>query len=176
MPTLPNRLSGYTPGFLAILHFGKGPTMTSKSFFKALVPGFGPVAPHAGFLFICLAWRGIIKVARRWRTTIQLASASCCTAARCGDSPAGTVCTAGSSGSSSHSCRKRSGRAEECSGPIPSRPCGSSSTSPHCRIHLHCPAAHGQEHRPLGTLLKPYKGFLHNTKDVLRIAKDFELT
>ena len=26
------------------------------------------------------------------------------------------------------------------------------------------------------TLLKPYKGFLHNTKDVLRIAKDFEHT
>ena len=24
------------------------------------------------------------------------------------------------------------------------------------------------------TLLKPSKGFLHNTKDVLRIAKDFE--
>ena len=28
----------------------------------------------------------------------------------------------------------------------------------------------------LNALLKPYKGFLHNTKDVLRIAKDFEHT
>ena len=27
-----------------------------------------------------------------------------------------------------------------------------------------------------GTLLKPCKGFLHNTKDVLRIAKGFEHT
>ena len=30
--------------------------------------------------------------------------------------------------------------------------------------------------RQVRTLLKPYKGFIHNTKDVLRIAKDFEHT
>lgn len=33
----------------------------------------------------------------------------------------------------------RSGLAEECSGPIPSRPWGKSRTSPVCRTHLDCP-------------------------------------
>ena len=42
------------------------------------------------------------------------------------------------------------------------------------------PAAEHLPHLPLAysdsALLKPYKGFLHNTKDVLRILKDFEHT
>ena len=37
------------------------------------------------------------------------------------------------------SCRKRSMRQLLCSGPAPSIPCGSSSTSPHCRPHLLSP-------------------------------------
>lgn len=33
-------------------------------------------------------------------------------------------------------CRKRSSREEECSGPAPSYPCGSSITKPLCRSHF----------------------------------------
>ena len=39
------------------------------------------------------------------------------------------------------SSRKRSSRAEECSGPCPSIPCGSSSTSPERRFHFSSPEA-----------------------------------
>lgn len=45
------------------------------------------------------------------------------------------------SASSLHSCRKRSIRAEEWSGPCPSKPCGSCSTSPDRCPHLSSPVA-----------------------------------
>src|SRR6266481_3232744 len=41
--------------------------------------------------------------------------------------------------SSAASCRKRSRRALECSGPWPSNPCGNSSTMPDGRSHLSSP-------------------------------------
>src|SRR3546814_1353881 len=43
--------------------------------------------------------------------------------------------------SPAHNCRNRSSRAELCSGPCPSYPCGNSSTSPLARSHFASPLA-----------------------------------
>ena len=42
---------------------------------------------------------------------------------------------------SAQSCRKRSSRADECSGPCPSKPCGRYIVSPHMRPHFASPEA-----------------------------------
>ena len=44
-----------------------------------------------------------------------------------------------------------------------------------CRVNLTAPFGAALKPRTLAQL-KPYKGFLHNTKVVLRTAKDFEHT